>query len=195
MGVVLTPEFRVSYPHVFTSSLNKLSNKMEFSLEAIFPPGTDLKALQNEAVKVLKEEFGDNVAAWPTDLKKPFKKHEDRTKTDKKTGETFLPDPYEVGGVFLSLRSLQKPGLVDESVQPIIDPSLFYAGCYARAAVNAYAYRKGGNVGVNFGLQHIQYTRKGDPLGNRTTPEEAFTPIEGADGAGNTTDPNAIFGM
>ena len=72
---------------------------------------------------------------------------------------------------------LYPPGLIDaKTKQEIIDPKEFYSGCYARAAIVAYAYD---NVskGVAFGLQNLLKIRDGEPLTNRASAESDFAGI------------------
>jgi len=103
-----------------------------------------------------------------------------------------LPAGYESGAIFMNLKSETKPGVVDQNVEDIIDPAQIYAGCYAQATVNAYAYDFKGNAGVAFGLGNIQKTRDGDPIGGgRTRAKDDFAPIAGAQSEG---DASGIFG-
>lgn len=178
MSGILTPMFRVSYPNIFKPKYNKLNNKNEFSVEAVFPKDADLTALKEAAKAALVEKFGADQTKWPKDkdgksrLKSPFKDQGDKVK------DGVLPEHYTKGAIFLTLKSTQRPGLVDATKQDIIDESEFYAGCYARAYVTVYAYDQAGNVGVNFGLQHLQKMKDGDPLGSRIKVEDAFAPVE-----------------
>ncbi len=75
-------------------------------------------------------------------------------------------------------------------MQPIIDPTDYYAGCWSIASVNAYAYDTKGNRGVSFGLVNLQKVGDGDPLGNRAKAEHDFSPIETEAGTvtGTSTD-------
>lgn len=155
--------------------MNSLSGKLEYSLEALFSPDTDLTELKNAAKEVLIEKWGEDKAKWPKKLRSPFKKQGDRTKEI--DGKTILPEPYVDGAEYLSLKSSQKPGLVNEKVDDIIDESEFYAGCYARATINVYAYDQAGNRGVAFGLGNIQKVKDGEPLGSRTRAQDDFAPV------------------
>jgi len=58
MANILTPKFRVSYPNVFRAKKNDLSGKDEFSVVALFPKGSDLRALQAAAKEVTVEKWG-----------------------------------------------------------------------------------------------------------------------------------------
>jgi len=175
MSTINTPTFRVSYPNVFEAKMNDLSNQMEFSLEAIFDKDADLTPLKEVAQKALTDKFGHDKTTWPQGLRTPFKKQEMKAKTV--NGKQVLPPPYEEGGIYLNLRNKQRPSVVDRGLNVIIDPSDFYAGCYAIASVNVYAYSKGGNSGVNFSLSNIQKVKDGDPLGGKTRPEDDFIAV------------------
>lgn len=202
MAVKITPTFRVSYPSVFEKRLNKLSGKQEYSVMAIFPKGTDLTELKAAANAAIVEKWGADKAKWPKDpatgaikIRNPFRPHEDRK--DKETGA--LPEGMEAGGLYLTLRAEKnRPQVVDQKKNEILDPSDFYAGCWARASVTVYAYQHAsGNCGVNFGLNNLQKVKEGDPLGSRTRAQDDFQPVElppGADNGGNgATSADGLF--
>ncbi len=199
MQPLITPEFRVSYPKIFKPELNKLSNKMEYSLVALFPLGADLSRLKAAAKAALTEKWGADQTKWPKNLKLPFRDQGERIVMDKETnqpkigkdGQPLLQPGHVSGAVFLNLKSQQKPGVVDQQVQPIIDDTQFYGGCYAMANISCYAYDQAGNRGVGFGLSNVQKTRDGEAFGGRTRPEDAFKPVavpEGEAATGSATD-------
>lgn len=193
MPNVVTPVFRVSYPAVFKPKLNKLSQKQEFSVQALFPAGEKLEGLKKAAQAAVIEKWGQDKNKWPKNLRLPFKTQDE--KTDSETGKSFLPPGYTKGAYMLDLKAAQKPGLVDANVQPILDESEFYPGCYAKASVSVFAYDKAGNRGVSFGLVNIQKVKDGDPLGGRTRAEDDFAPVEGFNdetSEGSSTD--GLFG-
>jgi hypothetical protein len=183
---IITPHFRVSYPHVFKPQLNKLNNKDEFSVVCLFPMEADMPAdmkqrwaaLKKEVERVVIEKWGSDKTKWPKNLRLPFKKQE--MKEDAKTGKTYLPAGYIEGAPMLNLKSSQRPGLIDQNKTPILDETEFYAGCWAHATIRAYAYDQVGNRGVAFGLQNIQKVKDGEPLAGRPRAEDEFAPIEGA---------------
>lgn len=176
MANINTPTFRVSYPNVFKARRNEMNGKDEFSVVALFEPGADLSALKAAAQKAIVDKWGPDKAKWPSNLRSPFRDQAERAKDV--DGKRVLPAGHVAGAIFLNLKSQQRPGVVDQNVQDIIDESQFYAGCYARASVNAFAYDQKGNRGVSFGLGNIQKVRDGEPLGNRAKPEADFAPIE-----------------
>ena len=64
--------------------------------------------------------------------------------------------------------------MVDSYVQPILDQSEVYSGCYGKISVTFYGYNSNGNRGIAAGLGNIQKLRDGESLGGRTTAAEDF---------------------
>lgn len=175
--VVLTPEFRVSFPYVLTGQEQTRDDGKKvtkFSVAMLFPKGADLSLLVAMVEKCIAEKFGPDKAKWPR-LRLPFRDQAD--KADKWKG-------YEPGAWYLTATSNDRPGLVgpestaDGKPRRITEPAEFYAGCYAVATVNAFYYKTKGNEGIGIGLRNIQKTRDGEPLGNRTSPETDFKPLQ-----------------
>lgn len=179
---VTTPTFRVSYPSVFQPRYNKLSKKNEYSLEGLFefkkdsPEMASLKAAANNACI---KKWGPDQSKWPKPtapkvFQSPFKDQVEKAKDGKQ------PEGTTAGNVFMRFKcdsTKHKPAVVDNNRQEIIEESKFYAGCYARANVNAFAYNEAGNIGVSFGLNALQFVKDGQPFSGRPTVEEAFEPI------------------
>jgi hypothetical protein len=188
MANVNTPKFRVSYPNVFKPRRNELNGKDEYSVVALFPKGADLSKLVEAAQKAMIAKWGPDKTKWPANIRSPFRKQEERAKNV--DGKIILPPGHEEGAIFLNLKSNQAPGVVDQQVQKIINEADFYAGCFAIASVNAFAYDQKGNRGVSFGLGNIQKVSEGEPLGNRAKPEQDFAPIavEGGTAAADASD-------
>jgi hypothetical protein len=177
MSNIVTPEFRVSFPHVFApQEPMQPGGDSKYSIVMLFPKDADLSQLKAAANEALAREFGEDKKKWPKGLRNPFRDQGEKEK------DGVLPEGYEAGAIFITATSKQKPGVVDANVQPILDSSQIYAGCYARASVRAYAYNKAGNAGVSFGLQNVQKTRDGESLTGRLKPEDEFKPVEGAGG-------------
>ena len=167
---VITPEFRVSFPFVFRPQKAMEAGKdPKYAVTMLFPKGTDLSKLKAAANAVVAEKWGADKTKWPKGMRTPFRDQ----------GEKEFSG-YEAGAIFVTATSKQRPGVVDAQVQDIIDESQFYAGCYARATIRAFAYDQAGNRGVAFGLQNIQKLRDGEPLGGRSRPQDDFEPLPGA---------------
>lgn len=169
---ITTPEFRVSFPNVFTPRAAAEGQEPKYSIQMLFPKTTDIGPLRQAVAAVLVEKFGADKTKWPKNLKLPFR-----------DGAEKDYEGYGPGVVFISATSKMKPGLVDQNVQPILDPNEFYAGCYARATVSAYYYDRAGNKGVSFGLRNIQKLRDGEAIAGKNKPENDFDAIPMPDGA------------
>lgn len=172
---ILTPLFRVSFPTVNEpKSLN--GGPLKYSLVMLFPKGTDLSKLETAVLAAIHGKWGTDKTKWP-ELRSPFRK-----------GTEKQYDGYDDDLVFISASSKNKPGLVDNRKQRIIDPGEFYGGCWAHATVNAFAYDKMGNKGVSFGLQNIIKMKDGDHFGGKVKAEDDFDGIEmPQEGAGDET--------
>lgn len=198
---VLTNKFRVSFPNVFKARKNLTNQKDEYSVMAIFPPGADLKRLQEAAHRACVEKWGPDKGKWPkdpgtgqVDVRSPFRKHEEK-RYENDAGNLVFPQGMEPGGIFMNFKSTRQPGLIDAQKQDITAASDFYPGCYARATVNALAYGGPGTsfkAGVSFWLQNLQKMGEGEPLGSKTNPQDDFDAIEGAGEAGG--DAASLFG-
>ncbi|NLY20700.1 MAG: DUF2815 family protein [Tissierellia bacterium] len=57
------------------------------------------------------------------------------------------------------------PEVVDQNLNPIINQSEIYSGCYARVNVNFYPYYFSGKKGIGVGLGPVQKLEDGEPLG------------------------------
>lgn len=84
--------------------------------------------------------------------------------------------PEYAGVYFINVgaKESNKPQVVDQNVQPILDQTKLYSGCYGRVSVNLYAYNYNGTkgVGAGKGLNHVQLIREGEPFGAPITQAE-----------------------
>lgn len=170
----VTHEFRVSFPAVFQPKSFQ-NQEAKYSVVMLFPKNVDLakpangqkNSLKHAAFNAAAEKWGADKAKWPKNLRMPFRDGDEKADTQ----------GYE-GHVFVSASSKIQPGLVDQSLRPMLNERDFYAGCYARAEVIAFAYDQMGNRGVGFSLQNIQKLRDGDPFSGRKDPSTVFDAVE-----------------
>lgn len=99
-------------------------------------------------------------------------------KTPLRDGDTDRPDdPAYKDSYFINANSIDKPHVVDSKCQPIISQDEAYSGCYGNVSIVFYAYNVNGNRGIAAGLQNIQITEKGEPLGGKSSAEDDFLPF------------------
>lgn len=166
---VLTPEFRVSYPHVFKAQAPKPGDKLKYSITMLFPKDSDLSGLK-EAIKQAKIAAFGAKENWPDDLQSPVTDGDNPKHADK--------EGYKGHWVIkASSNEDQKPGVVDENVEPILEQSKFYPGCYARAYVLATNWEYMGKQGIMFILDHVQKMKDGKAFGGKKPADQVFSPI------------------
>lgn len=169
---VTTGKVRLSYAHLFEPHAID-GNEPKYSVSVIIPK-SDKETLQaiKEAVAEAKEQgkskWGGKV---PANVKTPLRDGD----VDREGDEAYA------GCYFLNANSKNKPGIVDINVQPILDSTEVYSGCYARLTLNFYAYNANGNKGIAAGLGNVQKLADGEPLGGFTRAEDDFDVIESAE--------------
>lgn len=180
---IITPEFRVSYPHVFKPQAPKPTDKLKYSVTMLFPKDTDLMGLSPDGQpRTMKEvirnakiaKFGKDKSEWPEDLESPVIDGDNPKFSDK--------DGYKGHWVIKATTSEeQRPSVVDNEMTPITEPSDFYPGCYARAYVYAYVWEYMNRQGVGFILDHVQKLRDGKSFGGKKPVEQVFSPVASAE--------------
>jgi len=156
---------RFSYANVHQAvSVN--GSDLKYSVSIIIPK-SDKKTIKKvkdaiqKATQENKDKFGGKV---PSNLKTPLRDGD----VDREDDEAYA-DSY-----FINANSKIKPGIVDADLNPIMDQSEFYSGCYGRVSLTFYGFNVNGNRGIAAGLQNIMKTDDGDPLGGRSSAEADF---------------------
>ncbi len=163
---VVTGIVRLSYANIWEpASVNGGTPKYSVSL---IIPKSDTKTIAainaavDAAIKQGAAKFGGKIPNKAA-LKLPLR-----------DGDTEREDEAYKDSYFVNANSTTAPQIVDRAVQPILDRSEVYSGCYARVSVNFYAFNSNGNRGIACGLGNIQKIRDGEPLGGRTSAADDF---------------------
>ena len=165
-GRLLTPIFRVSFPHVFEP--HKESGK--YSLGMLFDEDVDFSELDKAIKKEIKNRWGDQK---PKKLMLPVL---DGDESDREDYEGYMYINGKCGKY--------KPGLVDQNKEKIDDPEEFYPGCYARATIKLYAWDyMGSKKGISVAVDNIQKCADGDPFVSRVSADDDFDDIPTDDDA------------
>lgn len=169
---VLTPEFRVSYPHVFKPQgmQNKKDSAKKYSITMLFPKDADLSTIKNAMKQAKIQKYGADPKAWPKGLESPVTDGDSPKNADKEGYAGHW-------AIKASSSEDQKPGVVDQNVEPIIDQASFYPGCFARASLLAYIWDNEFGQGVGFILDHVQKMRDGKSFGGKPQADQVFTPV------------------
>lgn len=163
---------RFSYAHIWEpDSVNGSEPKYSLSL-IIDKNDKETIAKIKTAIEQAKK---DGVSKWggkvPPNLKTPLRDGD----IDRAEDEAYA------GSCFLNANSKQAPQIVDKNVQPILDQSEVYSGCYGRVSVTFYAYNSNGNKGIAAGLGNVQKLKDGEPLGSRANAADEFEVIDSED--------------
>lgn len=163
---VVTGIVRLSYANVWEPTSINGSNP-KYSVSLIIPKSdtktlTDINAAIDAAIEQGVGKFGG---------KKPNKA---ALKLPLRDGDTERDDEAYKNSYFVNANSTTAPQIVDRAVNPIIDRSEVYSGCYARASINFYAFNSNGNRGIACGLGNIQKVRDGEPLGGKSSAADDF---------------------
>lgn len=161
----VTPEARASFPALLKPKSFQ-NQEPKYSLVLLFPKKTDLSRLKECARNAAIEKWGPK-DKWPKKLRWPFRDGDE--KEDLKGYEDCI---------FVTASSKHQPGLVDKNLEAILSEEDFYAGCYCRAEVIAFAYDQSGNKGVSFSLQNVQKLRDGEKFSGRKDAAEVFDKVE-----------------
>ena len=168
----LIGEARMNFVRVFEPEAFN-GGEPKYSVSAIIPKSDKetIKKIQ-AAVEAAKQE---SLSKWggkiPPNLKLPLR-----------DGDIDRPeDEAYKGCYFFNANSRQAPQVVDKQVQPILDQTEVYSGCYGRISVNFYGYNSNGNRGVAAGLGNIQKLKDGEALSSRTNAEDDFEAVEDED--------------
>lgn len=164
---VTTEKFRVSFPELFEAkSFNEGDAK--YSIQMLFDKKTDLTKLKNAVKLAAQKKWGDKPLKG---LVLPFK-----------DGNEKDLEGYENTTV-VGASTKFAPAVVAANKTPITNPEELYAGCYARAYLQAYAWEyKQGNVvmkrGVSFTLNAVQKLGEGERLVKRRDMTEVFDEVD-----------------
>lgn len=169
-----TPTFRASFTEFAFTPKIEAGKAPKYGFTMLFPKDTaeeDPKfiALRDAAEVALEAKFGKKAVTGNTmkGYKRPFL-----------DGDEKPWDGYE-GHWYIRVTSKFPPKFVArDGKTPILDESGFYAGCYAHATVNTFAYEaKEGNKGVSFGIQNCQFIKDGDPFSGSNAAEDDFAEL------------------
>jgi hypothetical protein len=160
----VTGKVRFSFVHVFEPA-ETLNGSLKYSASILIPKSDkDTVARFNKAFEETKQA---NAAFFGGSIPKVLK-------GGLRDGDTEKDDPIYAGHYFFNANSNEKPGVVDQDVNPIINKDEFYSGCYGRASITMYPYDASGSKGIAFGLNNVQKLEDGQKFGGATSAAADF---------------------
>lgn len=174
---VITGTVRLSYLHVFKPRAQAEGADPKYSA-CLLIPKSDTKTVN--AIKAACEAARLSSAALfngkvPEKLKSPVHDGDG----EMPSGGSYGPEAK--GMWVLNCSSKSQPGLVDRNVNPILDQTELYSGCWGRVDLNFFCYNTNGNKGIAAGLNNIQKIRDDEPLGGKQRASDVFEAVEDDD--------------
>jgi hypothetical protein len=162
---IVTGKVRFSYANVFSPKASVEGGTPKYSVSIIIPKS------DKETIAKISKAFEDTKAgssaffggAVPKGLKGGLR-----------DGDEEKDDAAYAGCYFINANSAQKPGVVDQDLNPIMDMNEFYSGCYGRASITFYPYNAQGSKGIACGLNNVQKMEEGEKLGGATSAAADF---------------------
>lgn len=159
-GSLLTPEFRVSFPRIFSPN-----DDGKYGLGMIFDRDTDFGNLDKLVQQTITAKWGKNA---PKNLMLPVL-----------DGDDSQREEYE-GHFYINGKcGKYRPGVIHADKTPLEDEEDFYPGCWARATITCYAWQHKGKAGVSVNVRNLQKLRDDEPLIGRMKAEDDFDAVAG----------------
>ena len=176
---------RLSYPALFQPrQVAQDSDKKNYQATILIPKtDTNTVAIIQAAIQAAVDQgVADGKFKQPIDPNQtkypPLRDGDTMNSNGEPRGAEFA------GHWFISSKAPEnrKPFVVDGNVQPVIQESDVYAGCYVNAALQFFPYSHAtGGKGISVSLQGIQKSRDGEPLGGGIVEAtDVFSAIPGA---------------
>lgn len=169
---VTTGKARLSYEHLFAPYAHQQNQESKYSVTVLIPKSDVATKSRIDAAIAAATQNG--VSKCWNGVKPPIVAIPvyDGDGVRPTSGEPF---GAECKGCWVfTASSKQPPQVVDLSLNPIINASEVYSGCYARVNVNFFPYNSNGKRGIGCGLNCVQKLEDGEPLGGCVSAAEAF---------------------
>lgn len=169
----VTHKARLSFPALFQPKSFQ-NQEAKYSAVLLFPKDVDLAkpangqkiSLKHAAFNAAVEKWGPK-EKWPKGIRMPFRDGDEKADTQGYADH-----------IFVTASAKRQPGIVDQSLKPILTDRDLKAGDYVRAEVIAFAYDQMGNRGVSFSLQNVQKLAEGEAFSGRKDPSTVFDAVE-----------------
>lgn len=166
-----TGKVRLSYCHVWQPQAPQNGGEPKYSVTILIPK-TDVNTLNAIYAEMEQVKQTGVASTWGGNLPPIVKIPLYDGDGVRPSGEAFGPECK--GHMVITASSKTQPQVVDLNVQPILNQSEVYSGCYGRVNINFFAYNQAGNKGLGCGLNCVQKIADGEPLAGGVSAQEAF---------------------
>lgn len=188
---IILKNVRLSYANLFEPKpVGKGDDaQLKYSTALIIPhehPQVDKLKEMIDAIG--KSKFGEGWGAIKR--KKPtLRDYWAEYKKDRKAAEEEGDDPNEISkpdestknAYVLNVSSKRKPQIVDKHLQPILDDSEIFSGCWVNVSLGGFGFEVEANKGVGFGLNNVQLVKQDERLGGAPNADEEFDMMDDDD--------------
>jgi Protein of unknown function (DUF2815) len=155
MSKLVTPEFRGSFVHLLEPhAIKGVENaKARYQITIPIPKKDPFWAKLNGLVEeTAKAKWGK----IPPKMKSPVKDGDEEERA-------------ELAGCYsIQATSNNKPGIVDVSLNPLMDANEIYSGAYYRASIRAFAWdHPTGGKGVSIALDNVMKVKDGEAFSGK----------------------------
>lgn len=167
---------RLSYVYVLGEGKVGDNGKRSWSLTALVPKSHPQVAAIKAAIEAAKVKDAAKFGNVKTGIKSPLL---DGDAKDDEGNFKYRGDENRGHYLIRAANYSRRPAVVDQNVEPIIDPDQLYSGCFGNVRVSFYGYNSGTNRGISPGLEAVQKVRDGERLsGGGVNPNEVFSKVD-----------------
>lgn len=176
-GILQLKNVRLSFPHIWQPQANKFNPAAEpkFGAALIIPKvHPQLDEVRALITSIMRDTWGAQLSNPHFLAKIEVCLRDGEEKVDK--------DGYGPDVMFFNAYNKKRPTIVDADRTPLTEADgRPYGGCYVNAFISFYAQKSHGRLGVNAGLEGLQFFRDGEAFGGGVRVEpDMFDDVTGA---------------
>lgn len=172
---MMSPPVRIAYTAIWEPKAKEETHTPKYSCFMILPKSGDpavekfIEDFKAACNKILTEEYGTDKKKWPKKLWNPLR--------DPEAEWDDIAEAFE-DAFYIRPKSAKMPGVVDAQVQPIVNHSEIYSGCYARISITLFHFDNE-SKGITLSLNNIMKTGDGEAIGGAVSAENEFSEFAG----------------
>ena len=159
----VTLQGTLSFPKLFKAEQIMGQGDPKYQAVLILTPES-LEVYKKEMLSCMSENFKSGQEKKPS-FRWPLRKCDDSAH--------YQGDPRFAGRMFVNLKSDEKnkPKILNQQREEIIDPSVIYSGCEVATVANVYHYDNKFGAGMGTGFNVLMKVSDGERLGGGSAPD------------------------